>query len=391
MKKILLHPSVVELLKNFSNYTDSKGILPLLSSHVKEFKIGKRFVYTLSEKISPSYKHIIRAIHTQNLAKIPVNQSATAYLKGKSYFDFIEPHRNNYFFIKLDLKNFFHSISEDVIKSNFLEYFSDEIIFPNSTQTHAEAIYNLIKIDLSEKSSNKRFIKKSILPVGFPLSPIISNIVFRKIDLLIEKFCDEKNIVYTRYADDMLFSSKGKIEYNPFSTKNNRYLNPYLHSKNFYDEISFILSINNYKINKNKIKKSVHTMSLSGYTITGSNYSDIKGFISISNKKTKIISKLIHELKIENTDEDRDRDILKKCFSMIPPKPKYRKKTDEFIKKFCENMINNKLLGYRSFLISILKYDKNHDCINIENNEKYNKLLNEINIIIRKRLSLNDF
>ena len=45
----------------------------------------------------------------------------------------------------------------------------------------------------------------NILPIGFPSSPVISNIIFRKIDILIQKYCENKKIIYTRYADDMLF------------------------------------------------------------------------------------------------------------------------------------------------------------------------------------------
>lgn len=43
---------------------------------------------------------------------------------------------------------------------------------------------------------------------GFPTSPVIANIVMRGFDKTMSKFCEENNVTYTRYADDLAFSSK---------------------------------------------------------------------------------------------------------------------------------------------------------------------------------------
>jgi RNA-directed DNA polymerase len=43
---------------------------------------------------------------------------------------------------------------------------------------------------------------------GFPTSPIIANIVMRGFDETMIRFCMEHGITYTRYADDLSFSSK---------------------------------------------------------------------------------------------------------------------------------------------------------------------------------------
>ena len=44
------------------------------------------------------------------------------------------------------------------------------------------------------------------MPQGAPTSPYLSNIIFIGIDNKIQKFCNERKIRYTRYADDMAFS-----------------------------------------------------------------------------------------------------------------------------------------------------------------------------------------
>jgi retron-type reverse transcriptase len=43
---------------------------------------------------------------------------------------------------------------------------------------------------------------------GFPTSPVLANIVMRGLDISVSDHCEKHGIVYTRYADDLAFSSK---------------------------------------------------------------------------------------------------------------------------------------------------------------------------------------
>ncbi|MFJ6028788.1 reverse transcriptase family protein [Pseudarthrobacter sp. NPDC092424] len=49
-------------------------------------------------------------------------------------------------------------------------------------------------------------LRSGALPLGFRTSPVISNIVFLRTDLEIEKLCAARSIKYTRWADDLVFS-----------------------------------------------------------------------------------------------------------------------------------------------------------------------------------------
>jgi len=52
---------------------------------------------------------------------------------------------------------------------------------------------------------------KGHLPQGAVTSPMASNVAFAKIDRTIQGVCKEEGIVYTRYADDLTFSSNDSL------------------------------------------------------------------------------------------------------------------------------------------------------------------------------------
>ena len=54
------------------------------------------------------------------------------------------------------------------------------------------------------------------LPQGAPTSPMLSNIAMKNFDDNIGKWCEKRGIVYTRYCDDLTFSSDKPL-YHVFS------------------------------------------------------------------------------------------------------------------------------------------------------------------------------
>lgn len=132
--------------------------------------------------------------------------SAFAYVKGRCTIDSIKRHQQNEskWFAKLDFSNFFGSTTEDFVISMF------SMIFPFS-----EIVKRRDGLEALRKALSLCFLNGG-LPQGTPISPTITNVMMIPID---HQICNElrkmdEHYVYTRYADDILISSKVSFDYN---------------------------------------------------------------------------------------------------------------------------------------------------------------------------------
>lgn len=168
----------LKLLYTISNHAEK---------HYKVFKIPKRNggYRTIYE---PDYtlKSIQRNILNNVLNERITSSYAKAYKKGLNLVDNAIPHINKKVILKLDIKDFFPSI-------DFLKIYKKA--FPRNI--YPEAVASL----LTNLTTYNNF-----LPQGTPTSSYISNLVLRSFDIKVGNFCEDRNISYTRYCDDMTFS-----------------------------------------------------------------------------------------------------------------------------------------------------------------------------------------
>ena len=158
-----------------------------IEDNYKVFKIKKsngsfRKIY----EPNGTLKYIQRQILKNILENKKVSKYATAYQKGKSLKDNASIHIGKKIILKLDIKNYFDSISfYSIYDSCFsIEYFPKGI---GMLLTYL-CTYN------------------GYLPQGAPTSAYISNLVMKDFDDELGNWCDKNNISYTRYSDDMTFS-----------------------------------------------------------------------------------------------------------------------------------------------------------------------------------------
>lgn len=169
---------------------------------VKKFTIPKRSggyreIYHPSKKLKVIQYWLIHSV----FSNMPLSDAAMAYREGTSTLHNAKAHSLNRYFLRMDFKNFFPSIRFKDIQPH-LETWHRE--------TKPEWDLNTKSLDFINQSC---FFKNDRLAVGYPSSPIISNIVMKDFDsyILNETASGEYgDVVYTRYADDMVFSTNKK-------------------------------------------------------------------------------------------------------------------------------------------------------------------------------------
>lgn len=254
---------------------------------------GDRVIYALS-KDHPIYI-LQNYLYHYFLNGILLPECVYGFRKGKSYYHFLLPHVSNAsdkYFLRLDISSFFDSIQMTDVNQSLDYYVSDELERHERKQI-IDMIWDIISYD-------------NHIVQGAITSPSISNLVFRSLDIRIEKYCKQRGIIYSRYADDLLFSS----EYG------------YIHNYKFIKAIRAIINDKGFELNLTKTLKYKNEISLNGYVVGNS--------IRVSRKKLTRLNKIIFLMS-------------QSSFSGL-------KTTSE------KYSVHNKLAGYRSFLIQSLKY-----------------------------------
>ncbi len=161
---------------------------------------GKRKIAAPKAKLKEVQTWILENI----LYKIPYNDEAHGFIKERSIVTNANPHLNKDIVINIDLKDFFPTITHKRVKGLFHKMgYSEQlstILSLLCTYADTDEI-NLDGITYYVQSSERK------LPQGSPASPAISNLIVYKMDKKINGLAKKLNFTYTRYADDMSFST----------------------------------------------------------------------------------------------------------------------------------------------------------------------------------------
>lgn len=132
--------------------------------------------------------------------------SAYAYIPKRSTVSALKKHQSNEsrWFGKFDFHNFFGSTTLDFVMQQM------SVIYPFSDMFHSPETKKYF-----EKALSLAFLNGG-LPQGTPISPFITNVIMIPIDFVLtnELRKDTRKFVYTRYADDILVSSKYDFDIN---------------------------------------------------------------------------------------------------------------------------------------------------------------------------------
>ena len=176
--------------------------------------LTKRFhTYRMIEAPKPRLKAIQRRILRDILERVPPHDAAHGFRKGRSLHTFAAPHVGRSIVIRIDLRDFFVSVCAEQVATlyRFLGYpesIADQLtglcttrtpqdVWPAITETQDRDAYWL---------ACKRHETRH-LPQGAPTSPYLANLCAYGLDVRLTGLAHTYGARYTRYADDLAFSS----------------------------------------------------------------------------------------------------------------------------------------------------------------------------------------
>ncbi len=152
------------------------------SPKIKNGKINYRIIHPSKGKL----KKVQNRINNSVLSKIELPDYVHGGVKGRSNITNAYSHLGKKFHFLTDIEDYFPSISYKLIYKMF--------------------------VGLSFSSDVSRILTRlttfcGFLPQGAPTSTHIANLVFLRTDAEVNNYCQSKDMVYTRFVDDISISS----------------------------------------------------------------------------------------------------------------------------------------------------------------------------------------
>lgn len=162
---------------------------------IKKRSGGVRTIWQAAVETKGLHYPIIDAF----LKNLPLHSASQAFSPGSSIKKNADAHRGNAYFLRIDLADFFPSITFAAFRPLVVQ---SKELFSTFDPSTRDSLF------LLEKAC---FDRSSRLPIGYATSPFIANHALYDLDRTIvtelNALAGGNAIVYTRYADDLVFST----------------------------------------------------------------------------------------------------------------------------------------------------------------------------------------
>lgn len=164
--------------------------------------------FRLLEAPKPRLARIQRRILDGILQSIPVHESAHGFVVGRNTLSHVEPHTSKATVLRLDLADFFPSVSRARVDAIFRHagypVAVARLLACLCTTSTPSGI--LAGCPAGASSRIRHLHRMPHLPQGSPASPALANLAAFRLDCRLRGYAEAAEANYTRYADDVLLS-----------------------------------------------------------------------------------------------------------------------------------------------------------------------------------------
>jgi len=169
--------------------------------------------WRLLEAPKPRLKRIQRWLLREVLSAIPASDVAHGFVAGRSVRTFVAPHVGRAVVVRMDLADFFASVSRARVAATFRR-----VGYPRRvaaalaglctapTPDAVLAAHPRDNVDLAQRFLTNARLRDAHLPQGAPTSPALANLAAWRLDRRLAALAAGFDARVTRYADDLAFS-----------------------------------------------------------------------------------------------------------------------------------------------------------------------------------------
>lgn len=223
----------------------------------RQFKIRKKSggFRLITAPRNNSFKLLLRATNEILKALYKPSPYAMGFIEGRSVVSNAHIHIGQNYVLNIDLKDFFPSIEQVRVWKRLQ---AKPYNMPKQIASIIAGLCSMrIKRDDIDENAKHEYDKHFlyVLPQGAPTSPILTNMICDKLDYLLGGLAKRFGLHYTRYADDITFSSMH-----------------YVYSKNgdFIKELKRIITDQGFTINdgKTRLQKKGARQEVTGIVVS---------------------------------------------------------------------------------------------------------------------------
>jgi RNA-directed DNA polymerase len=165
--------------------------------------------YRLLEEPKPRLKAIQRQLLREVIDLIPTHDAAHGFVAGRSPVTAMKPHVGQRLVLRLDIADFFGSVTAARVFGIFRTCGYPEGVAHTLTGLVTNRLPNHLRTEQLRKTGTDSIptrVRDAHLPQGAPTSPALATLAALGIDRRMTGLAAAFDAVYTRYADDLLFS-----------------------------------------------------------------------------------------------------------------------------------------------------------------------------------------